>query len=156
MTMSDEVQFVVFQAGGRDFALEITQVERILQYEEPLALPKSPAFLEGVLTHGASVVPVVDLRRRLEVEAPIDEQTRIMIVEAARQRIGIIVDRVLEVVRIDSPTISAPPPLVQGLAAAFIAGIFTYLDRAVVILNAARFFTSKERITLAEAAADAC
>jgi len=153
MSGVEDLQLVVFQAGVQDFALEISQVERILRYEAPVGLPNSPDFLEGVLPHADGMVPVVDLRRRMELEATVDDDTRTMIVQVTDQRIGVVVDRVLEVIRVDVATIVAPPPMVRGLAATYIAGMVTYDTRALVILNAGKFFTSGERVILAEVGA---
>jgi chemotaxis signal transduction protein len=53
-----------------------------------------------------------------------------------------------EVIRVDSTTITAPPPMVRGLAAPYIAGIITEGERTVVLLNALRLLTSTERQAL--------
>ncbi len=103
----DELQFVVFQVGSQELALSIFQVERILRYEQPASLPNAPDFLEGVIPYGAGVVPVVDLRKRLEVPATQREETRVMVLELEDQRVGIVVDQVLEVLRVDTRTIIA-------------------------------------------------
>ncbi len=153
MTGADETQVVVFRAGSQEFALDISQVERVLRYQEPTAVPKGPAFLEGVLPYRGDVVPVVDLRKRLDLAAPVREETRVMIVDVDRQRVGMVVDHVKEVLRIDSTAIATPPPIVRGLAAKFIAGIITRPDRTIVVLSAGKLFTSKEKLRLAEAGA---
>jgi purine-binding chemotaxis protein CheW len=91
---------------------------------------------------------VVDLRKRLELEAAIAEETRLMVLSLDGQRIGMLVDQVREVIRVDSTTITAPPPMVRGLAATYIAGIITEGERTVVLLNALRLLTSTERQAL--------
>lgn len=154
MSDGEDLQLVVFQVGVQDFALEISQVERILRYEAPVGLPNSPDFLEGVMPHAESRMPVVDLRRRMGLEATVDDDTRTMIVEAREQRIGVVVDRVLGVIRVEVAAIAAPPPMVHGLAASYVAGMVTHDNKAVVILNAGKFFTSSERVILAEVGAD--
>jgi len=65
----DEIQVVAFRTGPQEFALDILQVERILRWEQPTPLPKAPAFLEGVIPYEGDAVPVVDLRKRLELPA---------------------------------------------------------------------------------------
>ncbi len=153
MNLEDQIQLVAFRVGTQEFALEILQVERILRYERPAPLPKSPDFLEGVVTYDGIPVPVVDLRKRLEVAAPIDEQTRLMVLAFEDQRVAVIVDEVREVLRVDSTTILAPPPIVRGLAAADIAGLVTRGDRMLVLLQAAKLLSSTERLALAGAGA---
>ena len=63
MNLEDQIQLVAFRVGSQEFALEILQVERILRYERPSPLPKSPDFLEGVVTYEGVPIPVVDLRK---------------------------------------------------------------------------------------------
>ncbi len=147
----DEVQLVTFRVGPQEFALQILQVERILRYQRPAPLPKAPAFLEGVVSYDGAAVPVVDLRKRLELPAPVDEETRIMVLALEDQRIAVVVDQVREVIRVDSTTIAPPPPVVRGLAAPYIAGLVTRGDRTVVVLQPLRLLTSAERVALADA-----
>lgn len=151
MNLDDQIQLVAFRVGSQEFALEILQVERILRYERPSPLPKSPDFLEGVVTYEGVPTPVVDLRKRLELPAPIEEQTRMMVLALEHQRVAVIVDEVREVLRVDSTTIVAPPPIVRGLAAEYIAGLVTRGERTLVLLQAARLLSSTERLALADA-----
>jgi purine-binding chemotaxis protein CheW len=149
----DELQFVIFQVGPQALALSIFQVERILRWEQPAVLPNAPAFLEGVLPYGEGVVPVVDLRKRLDVPATQQEETRVMVLELEDQRVGIVVDAVSEVVRVDARAITPPPPMVRSLAAKYITGILSQADRTVVVLNAGKLLSSKERLALTGAVA---
>ena len=149
MTPSDDdIQLVSFRVGPQEFAFDILQVERILRHVAPAPLPKAPDFLEGVVAYDGGAVPVVDLRKRFEVEAPVGEETRLMVVDVGDHRVGVLVDEVREVLRVDSTTISAPGPMVSGLAAAYIAGIVTRLGRTIIILNARKLLSATERMAL--------
>nr|MBA3553848.1 chemotaxis protein CheW [Gemmatimonadales bacterium] len=108
MIAGEDVQLVTFRVGPQEFAFDILQIQRILRYEAPSPLPQSPSFLEGVVPYEGGAVPVVDLRKRFELEAAIREETRLMIVDLGDQRVGVLVDEVREVLRVDSTTISAP------------------------------------------------
>lgn len=145
----DELQFVAFRVGPQEFAVNIFQVERILRYERPASLPGTPDFLEGVVRYAGGVVPVVDLRKRLSVPSEVREEVRMMVLELETQRVAIVVDQVLEVLRVDASVITAPPPMVRGLAAQYISGIIARPDRTIVLLNAARLLSSEERLALA-------
>ena len=156
MTSQDETfQVVVFRVGGHEFAFDIFQVQRILRYEPPAALPKAPPFLEGVLQIEGVVVPVIDLRKRFELpHAPLGPETRIMVVEADGAVVGAVVDAVSEVLRVAAGAVSPPHPVVRGLAAAYIQGIVTQPSRTVVLLHAGRLLNSAERIKLKEIGAE--
>jgi purine-binding chemotaxis protein CheW len=148
----DDIQVVTFRVGRQDFAFDILQVERILRYEKPAGVPRAPDYLEGVLRFEGGAIPVVDLRKRLEVDATVTDETRLVVLGFEGERIGVLVDEVREVLRVDAGTIAAPPPLVRGLAAEYIAGILTQGERTVVLLNARKLLSASERITLQAAA----
>jgi purine-binding chemotaxis protein CheW len=153
MTSGDDIQVVIFRTGTQEFALEISQVERILRYQRPAALPNAPDFLEGVIPYCDGVAPVVDLRKRLGLDAPVLEDTRLMVIMVDSQRVGMLVDQVREVARVDSRAVAPPPPMVRGLAAKYIAGVLTIGDRTIVLLHTGRLFSTKERVKLEEAVA---
>jgi purine-binding chemotaxis protein CheW len=148
MNTADDIQVVTFRVGSQEFAFDILQIERILRYEPPSPLPRAPEFLEGVVPYAGGAVPVVDLRKRFELEAPIRDETRLMIVDLGEHRVGVLVDEVREVLRVDSRTISAPGPVVRGLAAAYISGLVTRPGRTIIILNARKLLPSTERLAL--------
>ncbi|HXF96043.1 MAG TPA: chemotaxis protein CheW [Gemmatimonadales bacterium] len=148
MTTGDDVQLVTFRLAGQDFAFNIFQVERILRYEPPAPLPKAPEFLEGVLRYQDSPVPVVDLRKRLGVAAPLKDDTRIVVLEAEGSKVGVVVDAVTEVMQVPAARVTPPPPIVKGLAAEYITGIVTGDRRTIVVLNTARLLASQEKLQL--------
>ncbi len=148
MNATDEIQLVTFRVGPQELALDILQIERILRYSAPAPLPQAPDFLEGVVPYEGGAVPVVDLRKRFGLEAVVREETRLMVLDLEHQRVGVLVDEVREVMRVDSTTITAPGPMVSGLAAAYIAGIVTRPGRTIIILNARKLLSSTERLAL--------
>jgi purine-binding chemotaxis protein CheW len=148
MTTGDDVQLVTFKVAGQDLAFNIFQVERILRYEAPAPLPKAPDFLEGVLRYQGVAVPLVDLRKRLSVPAPLREETRTVILEWESGKLGVIVDAVTEVLQVTAPEITAPPTIVKGLAAEYITGLVVKDGRTIIVLNTARLLTSKEKLAL--------
>jgi purine-binding chemotaxis protein CheW len=150
MNTADDIQVVTFRVGSQEFAFDILQVERILRYSQPSPLPKAPDFLEGVMPYGDTAVPVIDLRKRFELDAPIREENRLMVLELDDQRVAVLVDEVREVLRVDSTTIAAPGPVVSGLAAVYIAGIITRPGRTIIILNARKLLSSTERLALSQ------
>ncbi len=155
MSAGDEVQIVTFRLGGQDFAFNIFQVERILRYQRPAALPKAPDFLEGVVSFAKTVVPVVDLRKRVSLDAPIHDETRIVILEWEDGKIGVVVDAVLEVLKVAAEQVTPPPAIVRGLAAKYITGIVTLNSRTIVVLSAAKLLSSKEKLALEQLTVEA-
>jgi len=145
---SDEVQLVTFRLGDAEFAFNIFQVERVLRHQAPDPLPKAPPFLEGVLAYGDGVIPVVDLRKRVGIPAPVGEETRIVVVELEQERVGVVVDAVKEVLRVPAERVAPPPPLVKGLAASYISGLVRLEQRTVIVLAPLKLLTTTERVAL--------
>jgi purine-binding chemotaxis protein CheW len=147
-TSGDDVQLVTFKVGGQDFAFNIFQVERILRYEAPAPLPKAPEFLEGVLQYQGAAIPLVDLRKRLNMAAPLREDTRTVILEFEGGKIGVIVDAVTEVLQVAAQAVTPPPAIVKGLAAEYIAGLVVQNGRTIVVLNTNKLLNAKEKLAL--------
>jgi len=145
---SDEVQLVTFRLGEAEFAFNIFQVERVLRHQAPEPLAKAPVFLEGILAYGDGVVPVVDLRKRVGIPAPVGEETRIVVVELEQERVGVVVDAVKEVLRVPAERVAPPPSLVKGLAASYIAGLVRLEQRTVIVLAPLKLLTTTERVAL--------
>jgi purine-binding chemotaxis protein CheW len=98
-------------------------------------------------------VPVVDMRKRLSVAAEIGDESRLIIIRVDEHPVAVLVDQVLDVHRVDVAAIKAPPKMVRGLAAQYIAGMLTHGSDTVVMLNAGKLFNSRERLQLEDAAA---
>ena len=154
MTTGDDVQLVTFRIAGQDFAFNIFQVERILRYEAPAKLPKAPEFLEGVLQYQGDPVPVIDLRKRLGVAAPLKDETRTIVLDWESARIGVVVDAVTEVLQIAATDVSQPPAIVKGLAAEYITGLVGREGRTIIVLNTGKLLASTEKLALATALAE--
>ncbi len=148
MSIGDEIQLVTFSVGGQEFGFNVFDVERVLRYEEPTPLPESPEYLEGTVRYGEDAVPIVDLRKRLEAPAQVGDDTRIVVLELDRGRVGLVVDAVLEVMKVPADRVRPPSPIVQGLAAEYITGIVSVAERTFVLLAASRLLNSKESLTL--------
>lgn len=148
MSSGDDIQLVTFKVAGQDFAFNIFQVERILRYEPPAPLPKAPDFLEGMLRYQGAAVPLVDLRKRLGVAAPLRDETRTIILEWEGGRIGVVVDAVTEVLEVGAAQVTPPPNLVKGLAAEYISGIVVKDTRTIIVFNTNRLLNSKEKLAL--------
>ncbi len=155
MTADEEIQIVTFRVGDHVFAFSVLEVERVLRYEAPTPLPEAPDFLDGMLQHGNDVVPVIDLRKRLNVEAGTREETRIILVDWDDGKVGLVVDEVLELLKVPVSDVNAPPAIVQGLAAEYVSGIVARASGTIIVFALQKLLTSKERLELEAATAGA-
>lgn len=117
------VQLCTFRIGGEDYALDIMRVREIIRPLPITPVPRAPAFVEGVVRIRGEVIPVLDVRKRLGVEArPPTGKTRFLLVHVAGHRIGLVVDEVCEVVRLPRSEIRPAPVLGPPGAPRFFLG----------------------------------
>lgn len=136
------------------FALDISQVREILDVSTITRIPNAPDYMCGVINVRGKVLPVVDLRRRFDMqpcECTID--TRIVVMDIYFEgnvvAIGALADAVSNVVLLDSDRIEPPPKIGARWETEFITGLGEYMEQFVVILNMDHLFTNEESQTVA-------
>lgn len=148
---TEVVKLVIFRIGDDLFAAEVLAVDRVLRYSAPNPVPDVPRWIQGVIEHRGSVIPVVDLRLRIERdEMELSASTRILVLNTSDGFVGAIADAVVEVAAVPASAVSAPPPLFRGLAAAAVRGIAKVRDQLVVVLDTDRVLTRADRVVVDE------
>jgi chemotaxis signal transduction protein/methyl-accepting chemotaxis protein len=151
--VGDCLQFVTFLLGDEEYGIPIAKIQEIDRLSRITQTPKAPKFVEGVTNLRGEVIPVLSTRAlfALEAKAPGD-RTRVIIVDLAGTKTGLVVDSVKEVLSISTRNI-APPPLTisSGEDAQFISGIGKVDDgkRMIVLLDVERVMTRGEQGALA-------
>ncbi|MBI3600518.1 MAG: chemotaxis protein CheW [Nitrospinae bacterium] len=148
----DLLQLVSFNIGNEEFAVDILKVQEINRMAEITRVPKSPPFVEGVINLRGKVIPIVDLRKRFNLEErKTTKETRIIVVDMDGKVVGLIVDAVSEVLRLPADTIEPPPPIVAGIEAEYIKGVGKLDDRLLILLDLNKIFSTEERKLLTKA-----
>jgi len=138
-------QFVVFKLGGNEFAVAIEQVQEILVLGPVARVPKTPGFIEGIINVRGKIIPVLNLRKRLEIAgAARDQDARIIVAEVDEQTVGMIVDLVTEVVKFPVSGLEPPPPLITTVSPRFVTSVGKLDGRILVILNLDRILSPEE------------
>src|ERR671937_2891305 len=149
----EEQQLVVFQLGAELYGVEISRVHEIIRLQSVTKVPRAPSFVEGVINLRGKVIPVVDLRRRFGLpNADHTRASRIVVVELGDQVVGIVVDGVSEVLRVNTATVEPPSPVVAGIDSEYLHGIAKLPERLVILLDLDRVLAREERSALAAAA----
>jgi purine-binding chemotaxis protein CheW len=143
-----EEQLVLFSLGNEEYAVSITQVKEIIQYKGATKIPSTPEYMEGVINLRGKVIPVIDLALRLDLAAAKASDKRALIIETAEREIGLVVDEVSEVVRIQDSAIEPAPP---GTGNGYIRGIGKEGDRLLILLNVDHLFGEQELETIGKA-----
>lgn len=150
-TTDDDDQVVIFRLGTEEFGVPIMTVQEIVRVPETLTrVPKTPAFVEGVINLRGTVLPVIDQRSRLGLPAvPRSEGQRIMVYTLDGQRTGFIVDSVAEVLRIPRADITPAPTLseTQGRLIHRVANLQAH-KRLVMLIDPAHLLQGNELLAV--------
>lgn len=131
-----DVKVIVFQLKNEEYAVPVTQVGSIEKMEHITRVPNTESFIKGVINMRGVVTPIVDLRSRLGLEeTPVDENTRIIIVDLDDTSMGLIVDAANDVVDIPVDKIEEAPQVIGAINVDYIDGVVNLEDRLVILLD---------------------
>lgn len=138
-------QLLTFMVDGQEYGVDILRVQEIRGWSTPMPIPQAPAYIKGVINIRGDVVPIADLRQRLELPTLPYGQTTVVIVLrvpfGARERVmGVIVDAMSDVMNVPVGTVKEPPSFLDQGAPSLVRGIATLEDKMISILDVDRIF----------------
>jgi purine-binding chemotaxis protein CheW len=139
-------QWVSFITGEEEFGLPISDVVEIGRLETITRVPSAPKFIQGVINLRGEIVPVINLRKRFGLEAETTSQSRIVYVRSGAVKIGLVVDRVLEILGLSEVEVEPPPAAIcSKRVAEYLEGIAKIKDRVLLLLSAGMLLTRSEQ-----------
>jgi len=136
---NDVKQYVVFEIEGEIYALDILFVESIERMSQITRVPYSPAEMLGVINLRGDVIPVASIRQVLGYgEQHYTEATRIIIVQYEDYRIGMVVDRVLEILTVPFDSIQWGIEALEDKRKGYFSGIINLEDKPIMVLDIPR------------------
>ena len=132
----DGGQFLTLRLGDEEYAIDILSVQEIRSYEEPTRMVNAPGFIKGVINLRGVIVPIVDLRLKLNLASVEYNQFTVVIILNVRGTvIGVVVDSVSDVVTLSSQSIKPAPQFEAALDARFITGLASLNERMLIVMN---------------------
>ena len=142
----DEVlQWVTFQLDRETYVINVMQVQEVLRYTEIAPVPGAPDYVLGIINLRGNVVTVIDTRSRFGLQpAEVSDNSRIVIIEAEKQVIGILVDSVAEVVYLRSSEIDVAPSVGTEESAKFIQGVSNRDGELLILVDLNKLLSDEE------------
>jgi purine-binding chemotaxis protein CheW len=138
-------EFLTFCLAKETYGVDILRVQEIRGYDGVTRLPSAPDFIKGVINLRGTIVPVVDMRLKFALgEAVYDPFTVMVILNVAKRVIGMVVDRVSDVVRLAHDEIRATPEFGSGIDVHYVAGLVERDDQMLIVLDIEKLFKSKD------------
>lgn len=143
--LEDEGQYVTFRLGSEEYGLEIQRAKDIVSVPAITKVVNSPKDLMGIINLRGTMLPVVDLRKRFNLEEKeITKKSRIIIVENEAEDIGFLVDEVTQVLKTSKDKIEKPVAASQYNHSSLIKGISKLGDRIVILLEFDKIISSAD------------
>ncbi|MDR2883640.1 MAG: chemotaxis protein CheW [Deferribacteraceae bacterium] len=147
--MADTKQFVGFQLRNEHYGVDIMGVEEIIRLQDITPVPRAPDFVEGIINLRNQIIPIVDLRKRLRMPVPAEnENTRIIVMKIETRRLGFMVDRVEEVMYISTDLIEDAPGMSGGVQGNYVDGVARTDKGMIIILDVVKIFSPEEHMQL--------
>ncbi|MCF8009843.1 MAG: chemotaxis protein CheW [Clostridiales bacterium] len=152
MVSAGEEQVVVFTLEEQHYAIPIASVLEIIRPENINSIPGTPVFLEGIIEIRGEIMPVMDLRKRFELSStPYNNSTRIIMVDTGENPVGMVVDAVVEVMKIP-PDSKRPAPHVisSNIKNNYINSIALVEGKMIILLEVLNILYDSEQQELQE------
>ena len=140
-------QMLTFMLGDETYGVDILRVQEIRGWSPVTRIPQSPPHVLGVLNLRGSIVPVVDLRMRLNLDRAEYTAITVIIVLSVdsghgRRDFGVVVDGVSDVINVQGEDVKPPPELGADVNTDYIQGLAMVSDRMVMLLDIDRLIGS--------------
>lgn len=138
-------QFVVFTINGEEFGLNIENISSIERMLDIFKIPNTPDYIEGLANLRGKVLTIFNLRRRFNLASPeFDENTKIIITNTSASEIGIIVDGVREIIKVEDDEFDPAPQALNNVRDRFLSGTAKVGDRLILMLDLEKVLTEEE------------
>ena len=130
-------KFLTFLLCQEEYGIEIRYVTEIIGIQNITEVPDMPHYIKGVINLRGKVIPVMDVRQRFSLqERAYDDRTCIIVINIDEQSVGLIVDRVSEVLDIPEAQVEPSPKVKSGESSRYIQGMGKVGNRVKILLDA--------------------
>lgn len=140
--------YVNLRIGTESFAISVFKVLEIIQFENITCVPNSSDFVPGVLNFRGSIVPVIDMHKRFNIESTGSSEKMVIIVDITNKDknvlMGLLVDQVTDVIEFEYKDIKSVPDLGIKYNPEFLDGFIEMEGKFIMVLNIDRVLSIKE------------
>lgn len=136
-------EFLAFALGGEEYGIDIQQVQELRGYETVTRIADKPAFIKGVINLRGVIVPIFDMRIKFSLgNACYDTTTVVIILNCTVGLVGMVVDRVSDVITLDDEQIRPAPTIGEDVNSSYLLGIGVVDERVLLLADVDRFISA--------------
>lgn len=138
-------KFLTFFLSTEEYGIEILKVQEIIGVMPITPIPRTPAFIKGVMNLRGRIIPIIDLRLKLSMEeVKHTEETCFIVVKAHGMHMGVVVDKVSEVLNIAGENVEDAPSMGQEINTEYILGIGKAGSKVKLLLDIEKVLSDKD------------
>ncbi len=142
-------QYLSFELDGEIYAVDILRVQEIKGWVPAMVIPNTPDYVKGVINLRGTVIPIIDMRKRFNLnEVEYTATTVVIVISIGKgeleRLIGIVVDAVSDVLDVNAEDISSTPDFGTQVNTEYLKGLVTVDKHMVMLLDTERMFTTSE------------
>jgi purine-binding chemotaxis protein CheW len=138
-------EWLTFKLGGEEYAIDILSVQEIRSYEKVTRLANAPAMVKGVINLRGVIVPIVDMRIRFNLEhVNYDEFTVVIVLNIGQQIVGMVIDGVSDVVKLEPDAVKPAPAMSTGVGIDHLLAIGSIDQRTLLLLDIQKLMRSAD------------
>ena len=141
-----ENQYVTFQIGEEEYGISIQLVQEIIRYNKPTKVSNGNPVIKGVINFRGRIIPVIDMYKKFNMfEQQYDAYTVIIVIEVNNKTMGIIVDRVSDIMSFDREDIQlVDKDFAEDIKTQHLKGLAKYNNRIIMLLDPLRVLSFEE------------
>jgi purine-binding chemotaxis protein CheW len=140
-----DTQWVTFYLADEKYGVPVAQVREVLRYTEITPVPGAPDYVLGIINLRGNVVTVLDTRKRFALPpVEVDDSTRVVIIEVEEQVVGILVDQVSEVMRLNTGEIETAPNVGNDESSKYIQGVASRDGNLLILVDLHKLLSDEE------------
>ena len=148
----EKKEFLSFSLGKEEYCIDILKVQEIRGYETVTPIPNTPSYMKGVINMRGIVVPIIDLRIKLNLASVEYNKFTVVIILSIRGRIvGVVVDSVSDVLGFAAEEIKDAPQLGAAIKTDYIDGLVTLEERMLIIVDIEKLAADEEIVQIEKA-----
>ncbi|WP_408057963.1 chemotaxis protein CheW [Undibacterium flavidum] len=153
-TTAEVSQFLAFTLGDEEYGLALLQVQELREYEKVTQIANAPAFLKGVINLRGIIVPIMDLRIKLNLaNITYNELTVVIILNIRGRTVGMVVDSVSDVISLNLRDMKPAPEMGTTVGTDYLTGLGIIDERMIILVDIERMLSSSEIGLLEQTAA---
>ncbi len=142
---SRSLEFLAFRLGREEYGLNILKVQEIRGYESVTHIANTPDHIKGVINLRGLIVPIIDMRIKLNLGEPTyDQFTVVIILNTVDSVIGMVVDSVSDVIALDAQQIKPAPDMGTALDTGYLIGLGTIDQRMLILVDIDKILSAEE------------